>query len=245
LPKLNMKDLASNHVTIARDIVSKGTLMSFFRNYLKHGYYPFFLQGLGGYHQRIQAVIDKVVSEDLPSQFSISPGKVNILKKILWIIASSDPFHLNIEGLSNDLGIAKMSTYHFIECLSRGRLLQTISRAGTGIKSVRKPEKMYLENTNIIAAITIPNRVEPSVGTVRETFFCSAVAPIHSVKSFAGIDFLLDDEWLVEVGGQNEDAQQLQSSGLKSNKKTRLLALDGIESGSGDRVPLYLFGLLR
>ncbi len=63
-----------------------------------------------------------------------------------------------------NLGIAKTSTYHFLECLERGRLLQRVAMAGTGLQSVRKPEKVYLDNTNLLAAITNPQRAEPAIG---------------------------------------------------------------------------------
>ena len=237
VPLITLDDLIKDHVEIARDLTSKGPLLSTFRNYLKHGHYPFFLQGLAGYHQRIQSIIDMVVSEDLTTMFGISAAKVNSLKKILWAVSSSEPFQLNIEGLSRDLGIAKTSTYHFLECLEHGRLLQTVAMAGTGLKSIRKPEKVYLENTNLLAAITTPHRVEPSIGTVRETFFCNAMRPQHSVKSLGNIDFLVDDSWTVEVGGPRKDGRQVAAA----DKVPRpVLAIDGIEAGSGNRIPLHL-----
>ncbi|MCX6111389.1 MAG: hypothetical protein NTZ90_17475 [Proteobacteria bacterium] len=184
------------------------------------------------------------MSEDLTTIFGISAAKVNSLKKILWAIASSEPFQLNIEGLSRDLGIAKTSTYHFLECLEHGRLLQTVKAAGTGLKSVRKPEKLYLENTNLLASITNPQRVDASIGTVRETFLCAALRPQYSVKSQGQIDFLVDERWSIGVGGPSKDGQQFSRS-AKRLASTPLLAIDGIEAGSGNRVPLYLFGLTR
>jgi predicted AAA+ superfamily ATPase len=244
VPTITFEELARDHVAIARDLTTRDSLLGAFRNYLRHGYYPFFLQGLNTYHQRIQGIIDKVVSEDLPSMFAISPAKVTTLKKILWAIASSDPFQLNVEGLSRHLGIAKTSTYHFLECLEHGRMLQTVSAYGTGLKSVRKPEKVYLDNTSLLAAITTPHRVEPSIGTVRETYICSTLRPRHSIKSLGNVDFLIDNRWAIEVGGPGKGAQQL-AKASSTKKVEHLLAIDGIEAGSGNRVPLHLFGLLR
>lgn len=241
---ITLDDLIAHHSPIARDLAAKGNLLNAFRNYLKYGHYPFFMQGLGGYHQRLQNIIDKVVSEDLTSQFAISAAKVNTLKKILWIVSSTVPFHLNIEALSRNLGIAKASTYHFLDCLEHGRLLQTIAAAGTGIKSARKPEKVYLENTNLLAAITAPHRVEPSVGTVRETFFCTSLRPHHSVKSLGNIDFIVDDQIAVEVGGSGKTERQFAANAVRGDLK-RVVAVDGIEASSGRRIPLHLFGLLR
>jgi predicted AAA+ superfamily ATPase len=199
---------------------------------------------MGGYHQRVQNIIDKVVSEDLTSEFAISAAKVNTLKKILWIVSSTVPLQLNIESLSRNLGIAKASTYHFLDCLVHGRLLQTVAAAGSGVKSTRKPEKVYLENTNLMAAITAPHRVEPSTGTVRETFFCAAMRPGHSIKSLGSVDFLVDDRVAVEIGGPSKGGRQLLTQRLDP-KIERVVAVDGIEAGSGQRIPLHLFGLIR
>jgi len=244
VPLVSIDDLVKHHVAIARDLTARGSLLAAFRNYLKHGHYPFFLQGLSGYHQRVQSIIGQVVSEDLPTMFGISAAKVNALKKILWAVASSEPFQLNIEGLSRDLGIAKTSTYHFLQCLEHGRLLQSVAMAGTGLKSVRKPEKVYLENTNLIATITNPQRVEPSIGTVRETFLCTNLRPNHSVKYLGHVDFLVDEQWSIEVGGPRKDARQFAKLGNTANQ-SHILAIDGIEAGSAKRIPLHLFGLTR
>ena len=242
--RLSLDDILTRHVAIARDLSEDGSLLNYFRSYLKYGHYPFFLQGIGGYHQRVQNIIDKVVSEDLTSDFAISAAKVNVLKKILWIVSSTVPLQLNIESLSRNLGIAKASTYHFLDCLEHGRLLQTVAAAGQGVKSTRKPEKLYLENTNLMAAITAPHRVEPSAGTVRETFFCAAMRPGHSVKSLGNVDFLVDDRVAVEVGGPSKGGRQLLAEKIDP-KIDRVVAVEGIEAGSGQRIPLYLFGLLR
>ena len=51
-------------------------------------------------------------------------------------------------------------------------------------------------------------------------------------------DFLIDERWTVEVGGPNKDTTQIE--GLDN----AFLAIDGIETGFGRRIPLWLFGFL-
>ena len=43
---ITLDDLIAHHSTIARDLAAKGNLLNAFRNYLKYGHYPFFMQGL-------------------------------------------------------------------------------------------------------------------------------------------------------------------------------------------------------
>ncbi len=51
-------------------------------------------------------------------------------------------------------------------------------------------------------------------------------------------DFLVDNKYLFEVGGQNKTYDQIK------NIPQSYLAIDGIESGMGNRIPLWMFGLL-
>jgi predicted AAA+ superfamily ATPase len=239
-----LEELLTRHVEIGRDLMADGPLLAHFRDYLKFGSYPFLNQGRLGYHQRIQSIVDKVISEDLPSLFGITPAKVHVLRKILGIIASSHPFQPNMEGLSQDLGVARMSVYHFVECLCHGRLLRSLMSPGRGARAARKPEKIYIENTSILAALTSPRHIEPEVGTVRETFLASQLAPCHSIQSAGTADFLVDNQIVIEVGGPSKDRHQLPHAKSK-NRLRAVRALDGIETGSGDRIPLHLFGLVR
>ena len=47
-------------------------------------------------------------------------------------------------------------------------------------------------------------------------------------------DFLVDNKYVVEVGGKNKSVKD----------KDVFIAADGIESGWGNKIPLWLFGFL-
>lgn len=49
---------------------------------------------------------------------------------------------------------------------------------------------------------------------------------------------MIDDSLIFEVGGQSKKSKQIK--GVENS----YLAIDGIESGFANRIPLYLFGLL-
>jgi len=51
-------------------------------------------------------------------------------------------------------------------------------------------------------------------------------------------DFLVDDEYLFEVGGKNKNYKQIHE------EKYSFLACDDIEIGIGNKIPLWLFGFL-
>lgn len=81
-------------------------------------------------------------------------------------------------------------------------------------------------------------RLLPNVGNERETFFFNQVSSSAHVTAAARGDFLLDNAITVEVGGSGKSSSQI------SDTPASYLALDNIEYGSGNRIPLWLFGFL-
>ena len=75
-------------------------------------------------------------------------------------------------------------------------------------------------------------------GYLRETFFFNQVGNTHDVRSSHAGDFLIDGKLRVEVGGPSKDFSQI------ADIPDSFLAIDGIETGYGARIPLWLFGFL-
>lgn len=73
---------------------------------------------------------------------------------------------------------------------------------------------------------------------MRETFLLNMLRTGHNVSAPAKGDFLVDDGITLEVGGKNKGSSQIM------NVANAWLALDGIEIGHGNRIPLWLFGYL-
>lgn len=51
-------------------------------------------------------------------------------------------------------------------------------------------------------------------------------------------DFLIDDRYLFEVGGPKKSFNQIK------DVENSFLAIDGVEFGRGNKIPLWLFGFL-
>ena len=181
-------------------------------------------------------MIERVLTEDIPAVSNISPPKITSLRKLLWLIASSQPFVPNIEKISNTIQLSKEYTYYFIDYLEKAGLLQTLFYPGKGNKRARKPGKIFVENTNLMEAINGSLRASGEIGTVRETFFANQM---KELPIFLGeeADFVVG-KTTFEIGGKNKKETQLK------NARDGYLALDSIERGSQKRIPLYLFGFL-
>jgi hypothetical protein len=75
-------------------------------------------------------------------------------------------------------------------------------------------------------------------GSIRETFFVNQSGYKHKVETAQKGDFMIDEKWIFEVGGKNKDYSQI--AGVKDS----YLALDDIEFGYENKIPLWLFGFL-
>ena len=65
-----------------------------------------------------------------------------------------------------------------------------------------------------------------------------------SATTVSAVDFIIQKTIGIEVGGPNKKDEQLKREGTKG-LTLKIIAQDGIEVGSGNVVPLYLFGFLR
>ncbi len=237
LPAVTLKSLLKNHVKLASDIKNKCSILKEFSEYLTYGYYPFFLEGKKEYIERLQNVIEKVIFEDIVFSFNLSQPKIPVLKKLLWIIANSEPFVPNMERISKDLGISREYVYHYIEYLEKAGLIINLRKAGQGFNPMRKPAKIFLQNTGLIQALS-EKSIEQNKGSARECFIVNQLSCKHQVTIPSQGDFLVDDQYILEAGGRNKDKKQIESLA------NAWLVLDDIEIGYQQTIPLYLLGML-
>ncbi len=236
LPSYELSTILDNHVSIAADIVQRVRLLPAFRNYLRYGYYPFFLEDREIYPQKLLATFNQIIEQDLPSVVDIEYATTQRIKKLFTLIAGLVPLVPNISSLSRDLNTTRLSLLNYLYYLWRARAILMIDKQSIGLKPMAKPEKIYLGNTNYAYAFADENA---NIGNVRETFFVSQLEVRHKTTySQTRADFLVDDRYTFEVGGANKTTEQIQ--GIPDS----FLALDYIEQGFGREIPLWLFGFL-
>ena len=186
---------------------------------------------------KLNNVIEKVINEDIATCYNLKQSTLPILKKLLWLIVSSEGLQPNIDKISRNMGISREVIYSCFEYLDRAGLTSNIRQKTTGIKSTRKPGKIFLDNTNLIFAINTTLKSTRLAGNIRETFFINQLKKDHQLFLHHQADFMVDD-YIFEVGGKNKDFKQLK------NQQNGYLAVDDIEIGFGKKIPLYLFGFL-
>lgn len=230
----SLKEIAQNHRAFSQYVLEKLQPLPFFRKYIQNGYLPIIAEGENEYFIKLEQVVNAIVDTDLSYIASYNSGTAVKVKRLLGVIAESVPFKPNISALANKLDMSRDSVYQYIHQLKDARLLNLLSAKGKGVSTLQKPDKIYLENTNLAYALT----EKPDIGAIRETFLLGQLLntgiEVHAPQEG---DFLTNDI-ILEVGGKGKTASQVKRA------KNYLIAADDIETGIGTKVPLWLFGFL-
>ncbi len=234
-PIISFDQLINNHIEISHEIIDQIKPLQFFGEYLKLGYYPFFKEGKNKFHQKLEEVINLILEIELPQLRQVEVAYINKLKQLLYIISESVPFIPNVSKLSERMGINRNTLLSYIHFLGEAEIIHNIFKQSDGISRFQKPNKIFLNNTNINYALT-PGKTE--IGSLRETFFANQLSLDHKVTYPTKGDFLINNKWLFEVGGRNKSTQQI------TNIPNSFIAADDIEFGTDKRIPLWLFGFL-
>ena len=234
LPKFTKDEIFENHIDISYELNEKFKPFEFFKEYLKSGYYPFYFENEDSYLLRLQETVNTVIEVDIPSIFPIEYDKIINLKKLIRLVCLSKPFKVNIKELSTKIGISDYQTlYKYLEYLKRGKILNLLRAKSKGDNIFLKPDKIYLANTNLHYSYC----QKSEIGTIREVFFMSMFDDNEIAISTKG-DFTVDDKYIVEVGGKNKTYKQ-----IKDIPNSYIVA-DDIEVGSGNKIPLWMFGFI-
>ena len=235
LPILELEDLLENHISIASQINKKIKPLPLFQQYLKEGFYPYYKEDSEIYLDRLLHTVNVVLETDLPVIESIEIQTIKKIKKLLFIIAQRVPFTPNIKELSEILEVSRKSLLTYLIYLEKAQLVGLLQQDVSGLKTLTKPEKIYLDNSNLAFAL---ENEKPDVGNIRETFFFNQLKTVSKVISGGKPDFKINNKYSIEVGGKNKGHEQIM--GIQN----AYLALDNLEYGFMNKIPLWLFGML-
>jgi len=235
LKVVRFEDIITNHVDHAQEILKQVKPLKYFSAYLKSGYYPFFLEVPELYFQRLEEIINLILETELPLLRKVETENVPKLKLLLKILAESAPFIPNIVKLSERSGLTRNTVISYLGYLEEAHLEKNLYRNAKGITRLQKPDKIYLENTNLMYALS---PVGVNTGSIRETFFVNQLSENHVVEYADRGDFLVDGRFVFETGGKSKEFDQIK--GISNS----FVAADEIEYGNGNRIPLWLFGFL-
>ena len=234
LQRYTLDDVLINHIEIASNIMSKLRPLEYYKEYIRYGFYPFYFQNKDTYSIKLNEVINTVIEVDIPSIFTLKYENIINLKKLTKLICSSKPYKINITELSSKISVDRDTLYLYMEYLNRGKVFTILRAKSKGDNIFLKPDKIYLNNPNL----NYNYCNEQEIGTTRETFFANQMQVKHTISVPKNGDFLIDDKYIVEVGGKNKSYKQIKDI------ENSFIASDDIEVGFGNKIPLWLFGFL-
>jgi predicted AAA+ superfamily ATPase len=234
-PVIALDDLLNNASKIVSPILEKIKPIKLFEEYLQYGYYPFFKEGETEFQFRLKQTVNHLLDSDLPSVENIDFNAVHYLRKLIAILAEIVPYKPNIVKLSQQVGISRETLVRYLYLLEKADLLILLQTSAYGISKTNKPEKIYLNNPNLVNTLA---DIQLNQGTLRETFFLNQLQVSHAINYSEMSDFLVDNKYTFEIGGKNKSRKQI--TGIEN----AFIAADNIEFAWENKIPLWLFGFL-
>lgn len=227
-------DILNSHIQAAFDITSQINVLQYFPDYLRHGCYPYYKASGNDYFIHLSETIRQTIENDVPAIEPFEYQTLEKIKKLLMIMASHIPFVPNMKDLSQQISATRNLGIKLLYLLDKANILRLVTEKMKSYKNLLKPEKVLFDNSNIMYAFCS----NPEIGTVRETFFANQIEYAGYLTSPKQGDFLLNEKFLFEVGGRTKTFNQIKDI------PESYLAVDDTAIGNGNRIPLWIFGMM-
>lgn len=235
-PRWSLEDILAHPYDLWQEVSSKCRPVALFKEYLEKGYYPFLLEGEGEYYTKIEQVVNYIIETELPRICKVDVANVRKLQALIALICSEVPFELNANKIAAALEIGRDTVVEYLKYLGDAKVLNLLYSDKKKIGKLTKPDKVYLENPNIIHALA-PTKVD--VGTLRETFAIGSLSESHNVEyGKTQGDFKIDSRYTFEIGGRSKDFSQI--AGVKDS----YVFADDWDIPDGAKLPLWMLGFL-
>ena len=236
LPNLSIDKIFKNHNKLSFELTQDyPTLFKEFKNYLKNGAYPFFINSPSyeSFSSKLFNSIEKIIYEDIPSTTKIKFENLISFKRLIYkVVASKVPFLVKIDSLAKELAISEPTLYTYLDILDKTGIFRTLKKQSS--KQSKKPKKIYFQNTNILYTLAKDQQIAIDIGTVRETFFVNSFDKIY----YSDIGDFIAEGIIYEIGGKNKGFMQ-----IKDLDKSYLV-VDTDTTMHKNKIPLWMFGMI-
>ena len=226
LPVYSIQQILNQEVELPQGFLP----LQHFSNYLQRGYYPF---RDNNFERYIMNVVNTTLEVDIAQYADLTPATIRKLKRLLAIIAQAAPFKPNFTQIGGQLEVSRNNIADLCAWLEKAGLIGQLRDSTGGIQGLGKVDKVYLDNATLIYVL---GNKSTEIGTIRETFFYNQMRVITNVISSRISDFEIDGKTF-EVGGKKKKQKQIQ------NAEQGYVVKDDIETGYGNIIPLWQFGL--
>ena len=231
-----LEDILTNPYDLWQEVTSRCKPVALFKEYLEKGYYPFLLEGEGEYYTKIEQVVNYIIETELPQICKVDVANVRKLQALITLICCEVPFELNANKIAAAIEIGRDTIVEYLKYLGDAKVLSLLYSDKKKIGKLSKPDKVYLENPNILYALA-PTKVE--IGTLRETFAICSLSQNHIIEyGKTQGDFKVDGKYTFEIGGRSKGFSQI--AGIKDS----YIFADDWDMPDGAKLPLWMLGFL-
>ena len=210
----SLDEILSQHENIVKEILPLVSPSQHFRNYIHHGFYPFFLEHRN-FSENLLKTMNMMTEVDILLIKQIDLKYLTKIKKLFYLLSLNPTKAPNISQLAD------------------ARLINVMYLVGDDFP--KKPSKIMMHNPNLMYTIY------PIVGdeqVAMETFFVNALWKDHLVNQGNKEQFYIVDEKrkfrICDARGTNK---------VRYNNDT-IYARYNTEVGKDNKIPLWLFGFL-
>ena len=228
----SLDEILSQHESIVKEILPLVSPSQHFRNYIHHGFYPFFLEQRN-FSENLLKTMNMMTEVDILLIKQIDLKYLTKIKKLFYLLSLNPTKAPNISQLAQDIETSRATVMNYIKYLADARLINMMYLAGDDFP--KKPSKIMMHNPNLMYTIY------PIVGdeqVAMETFFVNALWKDHLVNQGNKEQFYIVDEKrkfrICDARGTNK---------VRYNNDT-IYARYNTEVGKDNKIPLWLFGFL-
>lgn len=238
-PFYGLEEIVQTHLQIEQDVVIPGILKQL-QDYFRIGYYPFFW-GFSQDREKFQAIenaTQKTIYEDIGTLHSLKTPSLLVIEKLYKFLITTPPGELSAYKLAQHLDKDFETISNYLNYLQEAGLVRFLYPKTSGKASLRAPNKMYPDNSNLMYAAYVPLAHDSALGKVRETFVINQLQNANLKTFYTSRGDVSVNEFTFEVGGPSKKDHQ-----IRGEKNGYILA-DGILTGSEKHIPLFLMGFL-
>ena len=235
-PVASLEQILNEPFSIIEPVHKQCRPLAYFDEYLTCGYYPYYKDNVVDYYTILNNVVRYIIEDELPRICKVELGNTRQIRALMNILASSEPFEVDITKLSVLSGLQRKTILTYLNHLSNAKLIHLLYSDYLNAKKMQKPDKIYIENANMLKALATHPLKE---GTLRETFVINHLAFKHSVEyGKQHGDFVVDGKYTFEVGGAGKTFKQI------ADIPNSFILADDLDYPFGNKLPLWLIGFL-
>ena len=229
LKSYTLDEIIQNHVQIAKNICKTVNPLDYIAPYMNHGFYPFYLENRN-FSENLLKTMNMMLEVDILLIKQIELKYLSKIRKLLYILMQNAPAGPNVSQLSTEIETSRATIMNYIKYLQDARLINLLYSERESFP--KKPKQIYVQNTNLLHVL-VPEKIDKEAE--RKTFFYNALHAKHKVNlSKYQNDFCIDGKLHFKC----------ENSKLHKYSHKTFYAVDEIEIGTKNEIPLWLFGFL-